>query len=85
MLMLILKIGNISQLSSSTPLHHITPGNLGEMIRGWIEGYLKVREDFTITEKAPTSTFSWLKAATSAFTFKTLLRHYAKQTLTHGK
>ena len=26
--------------------------------------------------------FSWLKAATTAFTFKTLLRHFAKQTLT---
>ena len=26
--------------------------------------------------------FSWLKAATTAFTFKTLLRHYAKQALT---
>ena len=34
-------------------------------------------------EKAPTRTFSWLKAATSAFTFKTFkLRHYAKQALT---
>ena len=32
----------------------------------------------TITEKAPTRAFSWLKA----FTFKTLLRHYAKRTLT---
>ena len=32
---------------------------------------------FTITEKAPTRAFSWLKAPTSAFTFKTLLRHYA--------
>ena len=32
----------------------------------------KVPEDFTITEKAPTSTF----------TFKTLLRHYAKRVLT---
>ena len=31
-----------------------------------------------ITEKAPTRAFSWLKAATTAFTFKTLLRHYAK-------
>ena len=31
---------------------------------------------FTITEKAPTRAFSWLKAPTSAFTFKTLLRHY---------
>ena len=36
----------------------------------------------TITEKAPTRAFSWLKAATTAFTFKTLLRHYAKQALT---
>ena len=34
---------------------------------------------FTITEKAPTSAFFWLKLATSTFTFKTLLRHYAKQ------
>ena len=30
---------------------------------------------FTITEKAPTRAFSWLKVPTSAFTFKTLLRH----------
>ena len=30
---------------------------------------------FVITEKAPTRAFSWLKAATTAFTFKTLLRH----------
>ena len=36
----------------------------------------------TITEKVPTRAFSWLKAATTAFTFKTLLRHYAKQALT---
>ena len=34
---------------------------------------------FVITEKAPTRAFSWLKAATTAFTFKTLLRHYAKR------
>ena len=40
--------------------------------------YPKVREDFTITEKAFTSAFSWLKAHTIAFTFTTLLRHYAK-------
>ena len=33
-------------------------------------------------EKAPTRAFSWLKAATTAFTFKTLLRHYAKWALT---
>ena len=31
---------------------------------------------FTIMEKAPTWAFSWLKAPTSAFTFKTHLRHY---------
>ena len=39
---------------------------------------------FVITEKAPTRAFSWLKTATTAFTFKTLLRHYAKRTLTPG-
>ena len=37
---------------------------------------------FVITEKAPTRAFSWLKAAITAFTFKTLLRHYAKQAFT---
>ena len=37
---------------------------------------------FVITEKAPTGAFSWLNAATTAFTFKTLLRHYAKRALT---
>ena len=31
----------------------------------------------TITEKAHTRAFSWLKVATTAFTFKTLWRHYA--------
>ena len=39
----------------------------------------KVPEDFTITEKA--RALSWLKVPTSASTFKTLLRYYAK----HGK
>ena len=38
-----------------------------------VELQTKVSEDFTITEKAPTRAFSWLK---------TLLRHYAKQALT---
>ena len=33
---------------------------------------------FVITTRA----FSWLKAATTAFKFKTLLRHYAKRALT---
>ena len=37
---------------------------------------------FTITEKAPPTyhrAFSWLKAPTSVFTFKTILRLYDKQ------
>ena len=33
-------------------------------------------------EKVPTRAFFWLKAATTTFTFKTLLRHYAKRALT---
>ena len=37
---------------------------------------------FVITEKAPTRAFSWVKAVTTAFTIKTLLRHYTKQALT---
>ena len=41
---------------------------------------------FTITEKAPTRAFSWLKEPTRAFTFKTkLLRHNAKQVPKHSK
>ena len=32
----------------------------------------RVPENFTITEKIPTMTFSWLKAPTITFTFKTL-------------
>ena len=43
---------------------------------------MKVREDFTITEKARTSACSKLTAPSSTFK-KTLLRHYAKQVLTH--
>ena len=41
-------------------------------------------QDFTITEEAPTRAFLWLRAPNSIFTFKTLLRHYCKQALTHG-
>ena len=43
---------------------------------------MKVPEDFTNTEKAPTRAFSLLKGPTSAFTFKTLLRRYAKWAFT---
>ena len=48
---------------------------------GQLKGKCCIRR-FVITEKAPTRAFSWVKAATTAFTFKTLLRHYAKRTLT---
>ena len=50
-----------------------------------------LRENFTITEKAPPRAFSWLKALITTFTFKckTLLRHYARhyarQAHKHGK
>ena len=38
----------------------------------------------TITEKAPTRAFSWLKADTTAFTFKTLTDFYGFSTpVTH--
>ena len=36
----------------------------------------------SVPQLVPTRAFSWLKAPTSAFTFKTLLRHYAKRALT---
>ena len=50
---------------------------------GWaVEIQTKALRRFIITEKAPTRAFSWLKSATTAFTFKTLLRHYAKRALT---
>ena len=45
----------------------------------WNEGYPNVPEDFTITGKASTRAFSWLKAPTSAFTFKNLFKHYAEE------
>ena len=60
---------------------HVTRGDLS-LKRG-------STRSFVITEKAPTRAFSWLnrafswlKAATTTFTFKTLLRHYAKRVLT---
>ena len=37
------------------------------------ELHMMVPKDFTITEKASTRAFSWLKAPTSVFPFKTLL------------
>ena len=43
------------------------------------------RRSYTITEKAPNRAFSWLKVPNSGFTFKNLLRPYAKLVLTRGK
>ena len=50
--------------------------NFGGCVKRWST------RRFVITEKAPAMAFSWLKAPTSAFTFKTLLRHYTKRALT---
>ena len=45
-------------------------------IRASNEGYANVRKDFTITEKAPSRAFTWLKVASaSIFTIKTVSRH----------
>ena len=43
----------------------------GGKVSAWNEGYLKVkvRKEFTITEKALTRAFSWSKAPTSASTY----------------
>ena len=40
-----------------------------------IELQTKVLENFAIMKKTPTRALSWLKAVTTSFTFKTLLRH----------
>ena len=40
-------------------------------------------DNYVVLQKVPSEgSYSWLKAATTAFTFKTLLRHYAKRALT---
>ena len=51
-------------------------GNYSARFLSGVELETKVCVDFTITEKAPTRAFFRLKAPTSAFIFKTLLRHY---------
>ena len=69
------------------PEHGLELGVRGEEAVPIVELQTKVREVLSriITEMTPLRAFSWLKAATTAFTFKTLLRQYAKWTLTHGK
>ena len=64
---------------------NLRPGET-ETSGAWV-GRINPREVRNIiTEKASTRAFSsWLKAPTSAFTHKNLLRHYAKQALTHSK
>ena len=47
----------------------------------WLVIQTKAIRMFVITEKATTREFSWFKAATTAFTFKTQLRHYAKRAM----
>ena len=54
---------------------------LGQTLCSAIPSHAFIGGWFLNTEKAPTRALSWLKAATSAFTFKTLLRHYAKLAL----
>ena len=55
----------------------ITARNVRERSETLVDQYRIVPQKssirrFVITEKAPTRAFSWLKAATTAFTFKTL-------------
>ena len=62
------------------------PGEAGDRKHGMEDSASKssIRR-FVINEKAPARAFSWFKAATTTFTFKNLLRHNAKQALTHSK
>ena len=70
----------------SPPSHHVSYARLAAMPdarRLVLYSASSVSQSvFTITEKAPTRASSWLKVPSSAFTFKTLLRHYAKRALT---
>ena len=57
--------------------------HLGSVLtRARNKGYPKVCEDFTITD---IGALSWLKAPTSVFTFKRILRNYARQAFKNGK
>ena len=63
----------------STILRHHCFWTCAKQQLGVISASKSSIQRFVITEKAPTRAFSWLKADTTAFTFKTLLRHYAKK------
>ena len=64
-------------------LFELIPDQYYRLLKDSAAHYPSVSQSvFTITGKAPTRAFSWLKAATTAFTFKTLFRDYAKRALT---
>ena len=57
----------------------------GARVRASNDGYRRLREVLQTLPVLSTRAFSWLKVPTSAFTFKTLSRHYDIQALTHSK
>ena len=69
--------------SSSAPA---LSGSLSPLSAAWSPVELETNLRFSqSTDNVPTRVSSWLKVPTSVFTFKTLLRHYAKWVLTHCK
>ena len=73
---------NIRKTSAPPLNRQISLSSMKVLIRIFNSASKSFIRRFVITEKAPTRAFFWLKAATTAFTFKTLLRHYAKRALT---
>ena len=67
----------VTIISVIDDLHQPSPSTL--------ELQTKVRRDFIITKMAPTRAISWVNVSTSAFTFKTVLKHYAKWAPKHSK
>ena len=70
-----------TESSNNSSLRKLCLSRLGAVCL--IELRTKVHKDFTITEKLLRAV-SWWKVPTSAFTFRTLLRHHVEQMLTHG-
>ena len=50
----------LSKLTDPVSQHRLAQVTWNIVTRASNEGFAKVREDFTITEKVPTSVFSWL-------------------------
>ena len=63
----------------------VTLGDRGKLCSSAADDPSVSKSVFTITEKGPNWAVFWLKAPTTALTFKTLLIHYAKQKLTPQK